>query len=98
MDAMQEALKKIRSDPTEPTSSTLRDLIKALDSGESFDLSKLYALNYSDFSLALGVLKQWRLDSYRYEPGVLRKAIDDPSVKLDVATLRYGRWGQELPA
>lgn len=98
MDALQEALKRIRSNPTEATSSTLCDLIKSLDSGVSFDLSKLYALNYSDFSLAISILKQWRLDSYRYERGVLRKAVEDPSSKLDVTVLRYGGWVQSLPA
>jgi len=98
MDALQEAIKKIRSNPTDPTSATLTDLIKSLDSGEWFDLNKLYALNYSDFSLALNILKQWRLDSYRYERGVLRKAVEDPTLTLDVTGLRYGRWGESRPA
>jgi hypothetical protein len=92
MDALHEAIKKIHAQPEDPTSSTLSDLIKSLDSGEHFDLNKLYQLNYSDFSLAMNMLKQWRLDSYRYERGTLMKAAGDPSSKLDVAALRYGRW------
>jgi hypothetical protein len=92
MDALNEAIKKIHAQPQDPTSTTLSDLIKSLDSGEHFDLNKLYQLNYSDFSLAMNVLKQWRLDSYRYERGTLMKAAGDPSSKLDVAALRYGRW------
>ncbi len=95
MDALQEAIKKIQTYPQDPTSGTLNDLIRSLDSGEHFDLSKLYQLNYSDFSLAMNILKQWRLDSFRYERGALMKAVGDPSVKLDVNALRYGRW--EVP-
>jgi len=92
MDALNEAIKKIHAQPQDATSSTLSDLIKSLDSGEAFDLNKLYQLNYSDFSLAMNILKQWRLDSYRYERGTLMKAAGDPTSKLDISALRYGRW------
>lgn len=94
MDALREALDRIHSSPTHSASSTLRELIKSLDVGEQFDLNKLYQLNYADFALAMNVLKQWRLDSYRYEPGFLNKATDDPALRLDVTTLRYGRWAE----
>jgi hypothetical protein len=46
----------------------------------------------------MGILKQWRLDSYRYERGLLRKAIEDPTVKLDVIALRYGQREEPVPA
>ena len=92
MDALREAIKKIHAAPEHATSRTLSDLIRSLDSGGQFDLDRLYQLNYSDFSLAMNILKQWRLDSYRYERGTLMKAAGDPSSKLDVAALRYGRW------
>jgi len=98
MDALHEAIKKIRSNPSDPTASTLGEMIKSLDSGEWFDLNKLYVLNYADFSLAMGILKQWRLDSYRYERGLLRKAMEDPTVKLDVTALRYGQREEPVPA
>jgi len=94
MDALHEAIKKIHARPEHPTAATLSNLIKSLDSGETFDLNKLYQLNYSDFSLAMEILRQWRLDSYRYERGALVKAASDPSLKVDVTTLRYGRWEQ----
>jgi hypothetical protein len=94
MDALQEAIKKIHAQPEHPTASTLSNLIRSLDSGETFDLNRLYQLNYSDFSLAMEILRQWRLDSYRYERGALAKAASDPSLKVDVTTLRYGRWEQ----
>jgi len=98
MDALHEAIKKIQAQPEDPTSSTLSELIRSLDSGEHFDLSKLYQLNYSDFSLAMNVLKQWRLDSFRYERGAVMKAAGDPSVNVDVTALRYGRWGKPTQA
>ncbi|HTS52590.1 MAG TPA: hypothetical protein VMH26_04895 [Burkholderiales bacterium] len=92
MDALHEAIKKIHARPDDASSSTLYELIRSLDSGERFDLNKLYQLNYSDFSLAMNILRQWRLDSYCYERGTLIKAAGDPSVKLDITALRYGRW------
>jgi hypothetical protein len=95
MDALHEAIKKIHSRPEDASSSTLCELIRSLDSGERFDLNRLYQLNYSDFSLAMNMMKQWRLDSYCYERGTLMKAATDPSVKLEVGALRYGRW--EVP-
>ena len=95
MDALHEAIKKIHARPEDASSSTLSELISSLDSGERFDLKKLYELNYSDFSLAMNVLRQWRLDGYYYERGTLMKAARDPSVKLDINALRYGRW--QLP-
>ena len=92
MDALQETIKKVRSKPDDASSRALSDLMKALDSGEPYELNRLYQLNYSDFSLAMGLLKQWRLDSYRFERGTLMKAASDPSVSVDVTQLRYGRW------
>lgn len=93
MNALSEAIKKIQAHPDQPTSSTLSNLIRALDANESFDLQRLYQLNYGDFSLAMEILRQWRLDSYRYERGALSKAATDPTAHIDVATLRYGRLG-----
>jgi hypothetical protein len=75
MDTLHAAISKIRLDPTHPTSRTLRALITALDSGENFDLNHLYQLNYKDFSLVLELMKQWRLDSFRYERGWATRAV-----------------------
>ncbi len=69
MDALQVALRKIHGNRELPESETLRLLIHSLDTGEPFDLSRLYRLNYGDFGLALDLMKQWRLDAYRYERG-----------------------------
>ena len=91
MDALHAAIKTIHSRPGETISSTFSDLLKSLDSGERFDLTKLYQLNYADFALAMNVLKEWRLDAFRYEPGVVSRAAADPAVAADAIVLEYGR-------
>ena len=90
MDALHAAIKRIHARPDDP-SATFSDLLKSLDSGEQFDLTKLYRLNYADFSLAMNVLKEWRLDSFRYEPGAVSRAAADPAVPVDAIVLEYGR-------
>jgi len=78
MDALQKAIRKIHSDPAHPTSSVLCSLIKSLDDGQQFDLAQLYRLNYTDFGLALELMKEWRLDSFRYERGWASKIASEP--------------------
>ena len=75
MDALHAAISKIRLDPTHPTARTLSALVISLDSGERFDLNDLYRLNYKDFSLAVELMRQWRLDSFRYERGWATRAV-----------------------
>jgi len=84
MDVLNRVINKIHADPTHPTSSTLCALIKSLDAGEQFDINQLYQLNYSDFGLAMELLKQWRLDSFRYERGWASRAAADPATKVDL--------------
>ena len=91
MDALHEAIKKIRARPDDVISSTFCELLKSLDSGEQFDLTKLYQLNYSDFALAMNVLKEWRLDAFRYERGTVSRAAADPAAAVDAIVLQYGR-------
>ncbi len=91
MDALHEAIRKIHARPDEIISSTFCELLKSLDSGEQFDLNKLYRLNYSDFALAMNVLKEWRLDAFRYERGIVSRAAADPDVIVDAIALQYGR-------
>jgi len=90
MDALHAAIDKIHSRPDDTIASTFFDLLKSLDSGERFDLTKLYQLNYADFSLAMNVLKQWRLDSFRYEPGAVSRAAADPVSPVNAIVLQYG--------
>jgi hypothetical protein len=81
MDTLHRVIKKIHADPAHPTSSTLCALIKSLDAGEQFDINQLYQLNYSDFGLAMELMKQWRLDSFRYERGWASRAACDPAAR-----------------
>lgn len=83
MDALHKIIRKIHSDPSHPTSSVLSSLIKALDDGAQFDLNRLYQLSYGDFGLALDLMKQWRLDSYRYERGWASRIVSDPEVAVE---------------
>jgi hypothetical protein len=77
MDALQKAIRKIQSDPAiRPL--RLCSLIKSLDDGQQFDLAQLYRLNYADFGLALELMKEWRLDSFRYERGWASKIASEP--------------------
>jgi len=78
MDALHRVFKRIHADPTHPTAKTFRALVKSLDAGGEFDLNQLYDLNYSDFSIAMDLLKQWRLDTFRYERGWATTAASDP--------------------
>ena len=98
MDALRDAIKRIHADPDDVVSHIFSDVIRSLDSGGEFDLNRLYRLNYSDFALAMSILQQWRLDSYRYERGALARAASDPTMTVDVTALRYGRWEQPAPA
>jgi hypothetical protein len=83
MDVLHRVIKKIHAEPAHPTSSTLCALIKSLDAGEHFDINQLYQLNYSDFGLAMELLKQWRLDSFRYERGWASRVAADPEARLE---------------
>ena|SRR5690348_1068913 len=91
MDALHAAIDKIHSQLDDAIATTFSDLLKSLDSGERFDLTKLYELNYADFSLAMSVLKQWRLDAFRYERGAVARAAVDPAVAVNAIELEYGR-------
>jgi len=93
MDILHRVNKKIHADTDAPTASTLRALIKSLDAGEQFDINQLYQLNYSDFSMAMELMKQWRLDSFRYERGWASRAATDPA-----APYRAPAWLESMGA
>jgi hypothetical protein len=77
MDALHKVLHKIHAEPAHPASAALKSLVESLDRGLQFDLASLYSLNYSDFGLALDLMRQWRLDSFRYERGWASKVASD---------------------
>jgi len=51
--------------PDELTSSAVfRELLQALEQGKTFDLSRLDALSYQEFEMAVETIREWR--SLRY--------------------------------
>lgn len=49
---------------SKPEKKTFKKLIRALCLKEDFNLGTLYDLSYTDFELAMDVMKSWRLDRY----------------------------------
>lgn len=64
MNAIKKSRRLIEANPATDTAKTLARLVRALESDEKFDLGDLYKLDYENFSLAIDVLKEWRLDRY----------------------------------
>lgn len=64
MNEIKKARKRIETNPQSSAAKTLASLVRALESEEKFELTALYKLNYDDFDIAMGILKEWRLDRY----------------------------------
>lgn len=62
--AIKKARKLIESNPTDPASITLAELVLSLGNEASFNLTDIYTLDYKRFELALEILAEWRLDRY----------------------------------
>ena len=71
MNAMKEAAKWISLHPHAQHSSTLGDLIIALETGEVFALERLYALDLEAFNLGIAIIEEWRIDRYYARRGKL---------------------------
>ena len=64
MNNLKKLEKRILKTPDDLASQVFRELVKALDQKEYFNLTAIYDLDYDDFQLVLDVLKDWRLDRY----------------------------------
>jgi len=64
MNNLKKLEKRILKSPDDLASQVFRELVKALDQKESFNLATIYELDYDDFQLVLDVIKDWRLDRY----------------------------------
>lgn len=62
--AIKKARKLIENKPTDEASLVLADLVIALEADQEFLLSRLYALDFKRFELAMEILTEWRLDRY----------------------------------
>ena len=64
MNAIKVARRFIESNPNDESAKILAQLVLALETEHSFELVRLYELNYQSFQLAIDILKEWRLDRY----------------------------------
>ncbi|WP_076998358.1 hypothetical protein [Variovorax sp. KK3] len=64
MNAIKTARRFIETDPANESAQILARLVLALESERSFELVKLYDLDYKSFDIAMDILKEWRLDRY----------------------------------
>ena len=64
MDAVTRIETYLSRHPTDESSAVLAQLTLALDRGEAFDLVRLYGLSWEAFELAMGLLREWRIDQY----------------------------------
>ena len=85
MQALKKARKLIENKPQKTSSQVFSKLILALESESMFNLADLYQLDFDDFSLAMDIMKDWRLDGYYTTKAVLldlSMQIDETAGKL----------------
>jgi hypothetical protein len=80
MQALKKARKLIEKNHHKASALVLSRLILALESETPVNLSELYQLDDGDFSLALKVMKNWRLDRCYTTKAVLL----DLSMQIDL--------------
>lgn len=71
MRALKKARKLIEKQHGTPTADILSRLVLSLESDVPFPLADLYKLNYDDFTLAMDIMTEWRLDRYYTSKAVL---------------------------
>ena len=71
MQALKKARKLIENKPQKTSAKVFSKLILALESESMFNLADLYQLDFDDFSLAMDIMKDWRLDRYYTTKAVL---------------------------
>lgn len=64
MNAIKRARHYIEQSPTEPAALVLSQLVLALETEHSFEISDIYKLDLEHFDLAIEILREWRLDRY----------------------------------
>lgn len=62
--AIKKARKLIEANPESKTSFVLSSLVLALETNSSYQLCKLYDLDYKDYEIAIDIIKEWRLDRH----------------------------------
>lgn len=64
MNGIRKLRKYLEDHPKDQASMVLVRLIMALEKNDAFHLGDLYELDYNEFSLAMEILEDWRLDRY----------------------------------
>jgi hypothetical protein len=62
--AIKKARKLIETNPADPSSRIIAELVLALQSETSISVAQLYKLDNKQFELALEILDEWRLDRH----------------------------------
>lgn len=79
MNPIETVLRKIQMEPGKPSTNVLCELLTALDTGKPFHFTDMYALlDYKDFTLALEVIRAWRLEEMRVTKGQLSSVVARP--------------------
>ncbi len=64
MNAIKKAAKFVYKNPQNPGAKVLTDLAVAIETNTPYALSQLYDLDRDVFDLAIGMLKDWRIDRH----------------------------------
>lgn len=75
MNILKQLEQRLISKPEDPDNAVFRNLVQALCTKERLDLAPLYELGYDDFALAMGIMKNWRLDRYTKTKDRLRELV-----------------------
>lgn len=78
MTPIEMALARIQRKPDDPASHVLSSLLIALDTGEAFNFKHLSVLSYKDFTFALEIMRDWRLEEMRVKQGDLSSVVNKP--------------------
>ncbi len=95
MNPINTVLARIQKHPDRPSSEVLCSLLVALDTGEPFNFKQLYnVLNYEEFTLAISVMGEWRLEERYVKKGELSSAASEPMRCLSIwSKLREDAFG-----
>lgn len=64
MNRIKKAARYIYKNPTSPGAKALSALAVAIENGAAYSLGELNDLNHEEFELAIGMIKDWRVDRH----------------------------------
>lgn len=65
--AVKSIAKYVRKNEDEESAAILRELCEALETGQPYELARLYDIKPKAFELAMDVLAEWRFDRHMTE-------------------------------